>query len=171
METQSAGRTQPTGSEAQSFCTQCGHKLLASDGFCARCGTAQLGDRTTATPANPGAISEKPQGELKVLVALMSTALALLFIGLIVTGEIPGLGFDLSNRDQVNTLMVNVKNDVAADTEREFALASRSGTKIDKCVAAEMAAGAYLQAHDSDNYGMAISRRNLLCAAAGMPPQ
>jgi uncharacterized membrane protein YvbJ len=154
-----------------SYCTQCGQAASSTDRFCAQCG-ASIRDLERSQASVPSEVSKKQPSELKALVALASITLALGFGTLIFTGQLP-LFFDIKaiNQQRANDLVASVATQVANDTEHQFDIASKSGNKMDKCIAAQMATGAYLQAHDSDNYDRSISRRDLLCASAGVPVQ
>ena len=48
--------------------------------------------------------------------------------------------------------MKGIEAEVARDAERQYRIAKRSGSSIDRCVAASFVAAAYLQAEDEDAY-------------------
>lgn len=63
----------------------------------------------------------------------------------------------------------SIERTVAADAEREYAIAKRSGNAMDAYVHAGLVAAAYLQAEDEANYRKWKSIEQRDQAAAGIP--
>jgi hypothetical protein len=57
-----------------------------------------------------------------------------------------------STSTRASSFMDDVREKVIKDAEREYQIASASGTRIDRCVQAGMVAAAYLQAHNQPSY-------------------
>lgn len=58
---------------------------------------------------------------------------------------------------------------VAADAVTQYEIASRNGTKMDKCMAAMGVSAAFLQSKNEPQYKAAKDRERVDCKAAGMP--
>jgi len=65
--------------------------------------------------------------------------------------------------------MDDVKAKVADDAVKEYNITARAGSKADMCVHAGMAAAAFLQAQDEENYTHWRGVEQADCAIAGMP--
>lgn len=65
--------------------------------------------------------------------------------------------------DQVSQFMDDVNSKVIRDAEREYQIASSSGSDVDRCVQAGMVAAAYLQAHDQPSYQSWKMREDMDC--------
>lgn len=61
-----------------------------------------------------------------------------------------------------------VYDQVASDAVKEFEIAVRNGTPMDKCVQAGLVTAAYLQAHDEENYRRWKQTEATACVAAGL---
>jgi hypothetical protein len=69
----------------------------------------------------------------------------------------------------VEHISQNVDAQVTADSQQQYAIAKRSGSPMDACVAAGMLAAAHLQAKDEVGFKAAKEHERADCAAAGMP--
>jgi hypothetical protein len=67
------------------------------------------------------------------------------------------------NSDQASNFMDDVNSKVISDAEREYQMASRSGSDVDRCVHAGMVAAAYLQAHNQPSYASWKMREDMDC--------
>ena len=65
--------------------------------------------------------------------------------------------------------LAEIESQVAADAVKQYEIARRSGTKIDRCVHAQMVAAAFIQAKDEANYKKWKAVEAADCAAAGVP--
>ncbi|MBC7807578.1 MAG: hypothetical protein H7145_15685 [Akkermansiaceae bacterium] len=76
-----------------------------------------------------------------------------------------GGGFNMSVQRDVQ----NIHNTVAADFEKQYGIANRSGNAMDSCVQAGIVSAAYLQAKDDANYQKWKEIEKSDCARAGIP--
>jgi hypothetical protein len=67
------------------------------------------------------------------------------------------------NSDQASNFMDDVNSKVISDAEREYQMASRSGSDVDRCVHAGLVAAAYLQAHNQPSYASWKMREDMDC--------
>lgn len=70
---------------------------------------------------------------------------------------------------QVERDTQNINNKVAGDAVTQYQMVERNGSPIEKCNAATMAAGAFLQAKDEPNYAKWRGVQEQQCKAAGLP--
>lgn len=70
---------------------------------------------------------------------------------------------------KVESDMQNIHNSVAADFEKQYEIASRSGNAMDACVQAGIVSAAYLQAKDDASYQKWKDIEKSDCARAGIP--
>ena len=63
-----------------------------------------------------------------------------------------------------------VEKQVAADAVKQYEIAKRSGTAMDACIHAGLAAAAYLQAKDEAHYQQWKQTEKADCAKAGLSP-
>jgi hypothetical protein len=59
--------------------------------------------------------------------------------------------------------MDDINEKVISDAEREYQIASSSGTNVDRCVHAGMVAAAHLQAHNQPSYQSWKMREEMDC--------
>jgi hypothetical protein len=67
------------------------------------------------------------------------------------------------NSDRASNFMDDVNAKVISDAEREYQMASRSGSDVDRCVHAGIVAAAYLQAHNQPSYASWKMREGMDC--------
>jgi hypothetical protein len=110
----------------------------------------------------------------RILVAI----LALLAAGLIIFFSLSQnmaeankiLNPDGSTQANVDPLK-GIEDQVAVDAVKQYGIAQRSGTAVDRCVHAGLVAAAYIQAKDEPNYRVWKRTERMDCKAAGMPNQ
>ena len=71
---------------------------------------------------------------------------------------------------QAQSDLEDVYSKVATDAVAQYGIADRNGAAMDKCIAAQMVVGAYLQAKDEPNYVKWKAVQQSQCTAAGLPP-
>ena len=68
-----------------------------------------------------------------------------------------------ASSDQASRFMDDVNSKVISDAERQYQIASRSGSNVDRCVHAGIVAAAHLQAHDQPGYQSWKMREDMDC--------
>src|ERR1035437_6867679 len=77
---------------------------------------------------------------------------------------------EISTQANVDSLK-GIEDQVAEDMVKQYRIASRSGTAVDRCVHAGLVATAYIQAKDEPNYRVWKRTERVDCRAAGTPNQ
>jgi hypothetical protein len=142
-------------------CPQCAETVKADAVVCRYCA-----HRFDGAPAAPQPAAKK-RGGLRTIGCVGTAALGLLVATCMTKLIEPGSQL-ASSPLGVDTQMQKIKNKVADDAVKQYGIAARGGTAIDRCVQAGMVAAAYLQAQDQAAYDTWKSTEKADCAAAGL---
>lgn len=92
------------------------------------------------------------------------------FVGLLLSGAALWFCFGGGLERQAAKDKQRIENQVAADAVKQYEIAARNDSAVDRCVQAGIVSAAYLQAKDEENYRIWKTKEVHDCDVAGFPP-
>ena len=103
------------------------------------------------------------------MMKIIGISVVAFIVGLFVIGGVIRVSLNSgSAQEQTNTVLEDIRNQVATDAVKQYEIANRQGDKMQICVQAGFVSAAYLQAQNESSYRNWKDIQEMDCKRAGL---